>query len=125
MVRKPRFQRDGVLLAGIDFGGNGPPVLLLHGLAGHASEWTQTASWLCERARVLALDAPRRIVLQWLVDPAHTAGEVEVSFTPQGDATRVVLEHRGWEQYDDGGRARRDYDDGWDVVLGRYVDAAS
>jgi pimeloyl-ACP methyl ester carboxylesterase len=32
-------------------------VLLLHGLAGHADEWAQTASWLTARCRVVALDA--------------------------------------------------------------------
>ena len=49
--------RDGVRLACHDFGGDGPSVLLLHGLAGHADEWAQTASWLTTRCRVVALDA--------------------------------------------------------------------
>ena len=49
--------RDGVRLACRDFGGTGPSVLLLHGLAGHADEWAQTASWLTTRCRVVALDA--------------------------------------------------------------------
>jgi pimeloyl-ACP methyl ester carboxylesterase len=49
--------RDDTRLACRDFGGAGPPVLLLHGLAGHAEEWAQTASWLTERCRVVALDA--------------------------------------------------------------------
>lgn len=40
-----------------EFGGEGPSVLLLHGLAGHADEWAQTASWLTARCRVVALDA--------------------------------------------------------------------
>ena len=35
----------------------GLPLLLLHGLAGHADEWAQTASWLTARCRVVALDA--------------------------------------------------------------------
>jgi pimeloyl-ACP methyl ester carboxylesterase len=51
------LERDGVRLAGIDFGGDGEPVLLLHGLAGYAGEWAQTAGWLTGRARVVALDA--------------------------------------------------------------------
>jgi pimeloyl-ACP methyl ester carboxylesterase len=51
------FERDGVRLAGVDFGGDGPPALLLHGLAGYAGEWAETAGWLSERARVVALDA--------------------------------------------------------------------
>lgn len=48
--------RDGVRLACRDFGGQGQPVLLLHGLAGHAEEWAQTASWLTQRCRVVAVD---------------------------------------------------------------------
>src|SRR5882757_5777443 len=38
------------------FGGDGRPVLLLHGLAGHAGEWAGTAEWLTRRAAVFALD---------------------------------------------------------------------
>jgi pimeloyl-ACP methyl ester carboxylesterase len=49
--------RDGVRLACREFGGEGPPVLMLHGLAGHGCEWTETASWLTARCRVVALDA--------------------------------------------------------------------
>lgn len=51
------LERDGVRLACQDFGGDGPAVLLLHGLAGHAGEWEETASWLTSRHRVLALEA--------------------------------------------------------------------
>jgi pimeloyl-ACP methyl ester carboxylesterase len=49
--------RDGVRLSVRDFGGAGPPVLLLHGLAGHGEEWAQTASWLTRGHRVVAPDA--------------------------------------------------------------------
>ncbi|KQX09727.1 hydrolase [Streptomyces sp. Root431] len=49
--------RDGVRLSCRDWGGSGPDVLLLHGLAGHAGEWDATARALCEAGyRVLALD---------------------------------------------------------------------
>jgi pimeloyl-ACP methyl ester carboxylesterase len=51
------LERDGVRLACRDFGGSGPPALLLHGLAGHADEWAETAGWLSERCRVFAVDA--------------------------------------------------------------------
>jgi pimeloyl-ACP methyl ester carboxylesterase len=51
------LERDGVRLAALDFGGEGPPVLLLHGLAGYAGEWAETAGWLTERSRVVAFDA--------------------------------------------------------------------
>jgi pimeloyl-ACP methyl ester carboxylesterase len=57
-VPSPVFlQREGVSLAGVDFGGAGPSALLLHGLAGHAGEWDETAAWLTEHCRVLALEA--------------------------------------------------------------------
>jgi pimeloyl-ACP methyl ester carboxylesterase len=46
----------GVRLCCVDFGGEGPPVLLLHGLAGRANEWRSTAVWMTEGYRVLALD---------------------------------------------------------------------
>jgi pimeloyl-ACP methyl ester carboxylesterase len=46
----------GVRLCCVDFGGEGPPVLLLHGLAGRANEWRSTAVWMTESYRVLALD---------------------------------------------------------------------
>jgi pimeloyl-ACP methyl ester carboxylesterase len=45
-----------VRLRALDFGGEGPGVLLLHGLAGTALEWAETASWLAEGHRVVALD---------------------------------------------------------------------
>jgi pimeloyl-ACP methyl ester carboxylesterase len=57
VARELHLQRDGARLAGLDFGGAGPPVLLLHGLAGYAGEWAETAGWLTGRARVVALDA--------------------------------------------------------------------
>jgi MFS family permease len=51
----PVTGRDARLEA-LDFGGEGPGVLLLHGLAGTAAEWEETAAWLSETHRVVALD---------------------------------------------------------------------
>jgi pimeloyl-ACP methyl ester carboxylesterase len=39
-----------------DWGGGGPPLVMLHGLSGHARTWDHTAAALSERHRVLALD---------------------------------------------------------------------
>jgi pimeloyl-ACP methyl ester carboxylesterase len=39
-----------------DYGGEGPSVLLLHGLAGTALEWQHTASWLTETHHLYAPD---------------------------------------------------------------------
>lgn len=51
-----KIDRDGTRLACADFGGTGSAVLLLHGLAGHATEWAQTAAWLSAHHRALAPD---------------------------------------------------------------------
>ncbi|GLW01103.1 hypothetical protein Slala05_47340 [Streptomyces lavendulae subsp. lavendulae] len=48
--------RDGVRLSCRDWGGSGSPVLLLHGLAGHAGEFDAVAAHLSARHRVVALD---------------------------------------------------------------------
>jgi pimeloyl-ACP methyl ester carboxylesterase len=39
-----------------DWGGDGPPLVMLHGLSGHARTWDHTAAALAGRYRVLALD---------------------------------------------------------------------
>jgi len=53
VIWRVRF-RGGVRLECADWGGGGPPVVLLHGLAGYALEWSQTAAWLSRTHRVLA-----------------------------------------------------------------------
>lgn len=75
-------------------------------------------------ATVLEWDPPSRLVLAWNILRADgSPTEVEVCFLPEGEETRVELEHRGWEALGEGGIARRDnYDSGWDFVLGKYVD---
>jgi pimeloyl-ACP methyl ester carboxylesterase len=45
-----------VRLAVVDWGGTGPSALLLHGLAGYAKEWADTAAWLSVDHRVVAFD---------------------------------------------------------------------
>jgi pimeloyl-ACP methyl ester carboxylesterase len=41
----------------VEFGGGGPPILLLHGLMGRASTWWPVARWLTRHGRVVGLDA--------------------------------------------------------------------
>lgn len=73
--------------------------------------------------RVLVWEPPTRIVFTWA--NTEPATEVEVRFRPDGGSTVVELEHRGWERF--GARPveeRAGYESGWDLVLGRYVEAA-
>lgn len=77
-------------------------------------------------ASVTAWEPPRRLVLAWQVNP-QTDGptEIEVTFTPDGDGTRVDLEHRNWEQAGAGAAQMRDnYEGGWDIVLAPFLDRA-
>jgi uncharacterized protein YndB with AHSA1/START domain len=72
--------------------------------------------------RMLAWDPPRRLVFTWEISE-DCGNEVEVRFSPEGDGTRVELEHRGWEHgtYE----SRRGYDGGWGVILENYQGAAA
>ncbi len=55
-MSRQTLTRAGTELALWDLGGEGPPALLVHGLAGHAEEWAETAAWLRESRHVFALD---------------------------------------------------------------------
>lgn len=55
------FKSDNLDLGGLNFhytdwGGDGPPLVMLHGLSGHARTWDHTAAALSDTYRVLALD---------------------------------------------------------------------
>ena len=47
---------DGLKFHYLEWSGEGPPLLMLHGFTGHAHSWDHTASALSERYHVLALD---------------------------------------------------------------------
>jgi uncharacterized protein YndB with AHSA1/START domain len=74
-----------------------------------------------------AWDPPHRFVYSWHPGRgAETAQEVEITFTADGDGTRVDVRHSGWEKLGE----RMDetvasYDEGWDVVIGRFAEAAN
>ena len=78
--------------------------------AGDEAEW----------GTVLAFEPPTRFLLEWRVNSARPATELEVTFTPNGSGTRVELEHRGWDTEE----RYANYDGGWDVVLGKYLAVA-
>jgi uncharacterized protein YndB with AHSA1/START domain len=67
-------------------------------------------------------DPPRRLVFSWQLNAEQPAAtEVEVTFTAEGDRTRVRLEHRHWHRLGAGGpAARASYDAGWPRVVGKY-----
>lgn len=72
---------------------------------------------------VTVWEPPERLGYTWHPGRGEeTAQEVEIRFVREGDGTRLELEHRGWERAPE---KRAGYDEGWDKVLTRYVDAAS
>jgi len=72
-----------------------------------------------EWGRVVAWEPHSRFVMSWYPGKDDSmATELEVHFMPEGDATRVDLEHRGWEIFAAEGQETRDnYDNGWPTVL--------
>jgi pimeloyl-ACP methyl ester carboxylesterase len=88
------LSRAGTTLALRDFGGEGPPALLVHGLAGHAEEWSGTAAWLREDRHVFALDLRghgRSEQRPAVVSPAALAEDVSFALESVGDAPAVLL----------------------------------
>ena len=78
---------------------------------GTESEWGRVLSW----------SPPAGFSMTW--HPGRAANPhtiVEISFTPEGDGTRVRLVHRGWEALGANAQAARDsYDGGWETVFVR------
>lgn len=91
---------------------------------------------VCQWARVLVYEPPRRVVFTWDIGPTwqlendlSRTSEVEVRFTAESaETTRVDLEHRhldrhgpGWESLADG----VDSEGGWPRYLRRYAELFS
>jgi uncharacterized protein YndB with AHSA1/START domain len=82
----------------------------------------------CLWGTVTAWEPPHRVVFSW--HPGREpdgASEVEVTFDGDGDGTRVVLEHRGWEGFGESALLlRRRYvgPGTWGAVLEHFADLA-
>jgi uncharacterized protein YndB with AHSA1/START domain len=75
-----------------------------------------------QTGRVIECDRPHRIVFTWRDEHERGEMEVEVRFTPEGEGTRVMVEHRGFERLGPGGEelAAR-YAGGWPRVLQAFT----
>ena len=91
----------------------------------------------CDWGRVLAYEPPARLLLdlarlgldgEFELDPDESkASQVEVTFTPEGDGTRVELVHSGFERRGEGGEAVAQGvagEGGWSGLLARYSEVA-
>lgn len=86
----------------------------------------------CEIGKVLAWEPPGRLVLIWQLTPEFAydpqlVTEVEVTFTPDGEGTRVDLEHRDLERMGDQAEAMAEAvggPGGWPALLQLFADEA-
>jgi hypothetical protein len=73
-------------------------------------------------------EPPTRLAYSWHLgqEPAH-ATEVEITFLTQGTAaTKIEIEHRGWERLGTSGPVLRDRNrDGWESVVPHFLAAAA
>jgi uncharacterized protein YndB with AHSA1/START domain len=76
---------------------------------------------------VVSWEPPRRLGYSWHPGrDAETAQEVELTFTPDGEGTRVDLRHWGWEKLGDRMEETvANYNEGWDAVIGLYAERAN
>jgi hypothetical protein len=79
-----------------------------------------------EWGTILVWEPPRRFITSWHPGRENsTAQEVEVVFTAESQGTRLDLSHRNWELLGANAQeTRKNYVQGWDYVLGLYVDEA-
>jgi uncharacterized protein YndB with AHSA1/START domain/uncharacterized protein YciI len=81
--------------------------------SGEKAHWGTVTEW----------EPPHRLAFTWHPgQPAdRQSSQVEVSFTDLDDHTLVVLEHSGWEVFDDPESARASYGKGWPTVIAAYA----
>jgi uncharacterized protein YndB with AHSA1/START domain len=72
---------------------------------------------------VIALEPPRRVAFTFHPSRAESdAQRIEITFSPEGDRTRVDLVSTGWEKMSDKAqRTRGGYQLGWGLVLDRFA----
>jgi uncharacterized protein YndB with AHSA1/START domain len=113
---------------------------ILDGCKGAALEPREGGRWYefgdsgeCDWGRVIAWEPPGRLLLAWQLnadwdyDP-DLVTEVEVTFTPEGEGTRVALEHRHLERFGDRAAEVRDAigsQNGWTGLLAAYAAGVS
>ena len=82
----------------------------------------------CVWGEVLAYDPPHRLTLTWAIggdwQPDTHASEVDVTFTPTGDGTRVTLVHSGFEGHNQERSLRGAIggDGGWSGLLAAFAE---
>ena len=71
--------------------------------------------------RVTEYSPPSIVAFTWRMPTWDVVTQVRILFTPEGEGTRVELEHSGWEQGAVHQDMRKRHEGGWDEVLEHYV----
>jgi Activator of Hsp90 ATPase homolog 1-like protein len=106
-------------------GQRGLDVVLEPGVGGRIYERTRSGEEH-EWGEVTVWEPPERLGYLWHLRSERTrATEVEVRFVALAEAaTRVEIEHRGWERLGDGAEEWRDRNrGGWQTLLPRFIEA--
>jgi uncharacterized protein YndB with AHSA1/START domain len=103
--------------------GEGSSVALTDGEIVEVSASCEHVNW----GSITAWDPPHLVAFTWhpSTESAAPSSQVEVRFTDLDDQTLVVLEHSGWESYDDPQAARDSYSHGWPQVIAEYGEAVN
>jgi uncharacterized protein YndB with AHSA1/START domain len=101
------------------FGGEGSRLTIEPKVGGSFFE-TRTDGTKYEIGRVTAYQPPVVVAFTWRAPSWDITTQVEIRFSPEDTATRIVLEHTGWEQSPKLTESRKNYDNGWETILGHY-----
>ncbi len=101
------------------FGGEGTKLFLEGRVGGRFYERAVDGTEF-DIGRVTAYQPPTFVAFTWRAPSWDSETQVAVHFHAEGGGTRVELEHSGWELDEKTRNARKSYEGGWDIVLGRY-----
>jgi pimeloyl-ACP methyl ester carboxylesterase len=117
---RDRFVRvNGLRLRYRDWGGDGPPLLALHGSAAHAHWWDPVAPRLTPRLRVLALDWRGHGRSEWPRPPAYRSEDLAADLL--GVIERLRLERVAVAGHSMGGHAAFAFAAWYPAALERLV----
>ena len=105
---------------GPSFGGKIPTRMVIEGRVGGRFYQVYDDGTDYEIGRVTVYQPPSIVAFTWRAPSWDIATQVEVRFIPEGTGTRLELEHSGWEQTEKVREFRKNYDGGWDTMLGHY-----